>query len=42
MLAVDLGGPTMLARIAVLRAPHRNEERVSNPIGKTTIGESGS
>ena len=31
MLVVARGWPTMLARIGVLRALHRNEERVFNP-----------
>jgi hypothetical protein len=31
MLVANRGGPTMLARIGVMRALHRNEERVFNP-----------
>ena len=36
MLVATRGGPTMLARIGVLRAFHRNEARVFNPNRKET------
>lgn len=36
MLVATRGGPTMLARIGVMRAPHRNVERVFNPDRKET------
>ncbi len=42
ILVATRGGPTMLARIGVMRALHRNEKRISIPIAKTRIGESGS
>jgi hypothetical protein len=31
MLVADLGGPTMMARIGIMRALNRNVERVFNP-----------
>jgi hypothetical protein len=31
LMLVSRGGPTMLARIGVMKALHRNEERVFNP-----------
>jgi hypothetical protein len=37
-----LGGPTMLARIGVMRALNRNVERTFNAVAKTPSGESGS
>jgi hypothetical protein len=36
MLVATRGGPTMLARIGVMRALHRNVERVFNPDRKST------
>ena len=42
ILVAESGGPTMFARIGVMRALNRHIERVFNPIAKTTIGESGS
>jgi hypothetical protein len=36
ILVATRGGPTMLARIGVMRALHRNEERVFNPDRKDT------
>jgi hypothetical protein len=36
MLVAARGWPTMMARIGVLRALHRNEERVFNPDRKET------
>jgi hypothetical protein len=36
MLVATRGGPTMLARIAVMRALHRHVERVFNPDPKDT------
>jgi hypothetical protein len=36
ILIATRGGPTMLARIGVVRALHRNEERVFNPDRKET------
>jgi hypothetical protein len=36
MLVATRGGPTMLARIGVMRALHRNEVRVFNPDRKGT------
>jgi hypothetical protein len=36
LLVVDLGGPTMFARIGVMRALNRNVERVLNPDRKGT------
>jgi hypothetical protein len=36
ILVATRGGPTMLARIGVRRAPHRNEERVFNSDRKET------
>ena len=34
MLVVELGGPTMMARIGVMRALNRHVERVFNPYRK--------
>jgi hypothetical protein len=34
MLVVELGGPTMMARISMMRALNRNVERVFNPSRK--------
>jgi hypothetical protein len=34
ILVVTLGGPTMFARIGVMRAPNRDVERVFNPSRK--------
>jgi hypothetical protein len=34
MLVVELGGPTMFARIGVMRALNRDVERVFNPSRK--------
>jgi hypothetical protein len=34
MLVVELGGPTMFARIGVMRGLNRNLERVFNPSRK--------
>ena len=42
ILVADLGGPTMFARIGVMKGLNRHVERVFNAIGKTIIGESGS
>jgi hypothetical protein len=36
LILVARGGPTMLARIGVMRALHRNEARVFNPGCKET------
>jgi hypothetical protein len=36
ILVAKLGGPTMFARIGVMRALHRNVERVFNPDRKET------
>jgi hypothetical protein len=36
MLVATRGGPTMLARIGVMRALHRDVERVFNPDRKST------
>jgi len=36
LLVVDLDGPTMMARIGMLRALNRNVERVFNPSRKDT------
>ena len=36
LMLVSRGGPTMLARIGVLKALHRNEVRVFNPDRKDT------
>jgi len=41
MLVVKLGGPTMFARIGVMRALNRHVERVFDPSRKDKIGESG-
>jgi hypothetical protein len=35
ILVAEKGGPTMLARIGVMRALNRHVERVFNPSGKT-------
>jgi hypothetical protein len=40
ILVVTLGGPTMFARIGVMRALNRHVERVFNPTGNTRIRES--
>jgi hypothetical protein len=43
ILVATLGGPTMFARIGVMRALNRNMERVFNPDRNDThIGENGS
>jgi hypothetical protein len=34
LLVVELGGPTMMARIGMMRALNRNVERVFNPSRK--------
>ena len=36
MLVVDLNGPTMMARIGIMRALNRNVERTFNPSRKDT------
>jgi hypothetical protein len=36
MLVVDLNGPTMMARIGIMRALNRNVERTLNPSRKDT------
>ena len=36
LLVVDLGGPTMFARIGVMKALNRGVERVFNPDRKDT------
>jgi hypothetical protein len=36
MLVVDLNGPTMMARIGIMRALNRNVERTFNPERKDT------
>ena len=41
LLVVELNGPTMMARIGVLRALNRHVERVFNSSPKTRIGENG-
>jgi hypothetical protein len=38
-LVVELNGPTMMARIGVLRALNRHVVRVFNPDRKDTLGE---
>jgi hypothetical protein len=38
ILIVGHGGPTMLARIGVMRALNRHAERVFNPTAKSIIG----
>jgi hypothetical protein len=42
ILVATLGGPTMFARIDVMRALNRHVERVFNPERKTRIGDVGS
>jgi hypothetical protein len=42
LMLVARGGPTMLARIGMLRALHRNKARVFNPDRNETLGGSGS
>jgi hypothetical protein len=42
LVAESNGGPTMLARIGVMRALNRQVERCSIPTAKTITGESGS
>jgi len=39
LLVVELGGPTMFARIGVMRALNRYVERVSNPDRKDHWGK---
>ena len=41
ILVADLGGPTMFARIGVMRALNRQVERVFNPTARIIIGENG-
>ena len=41
ILVATVGGPTMFARIGVMRALNRHVERVFNSIAKIRIGESG-
>ena len=38
-LVATLGGPTMFARIGIMRALNRHVDARSIPIGKTTIGD---
>ena len=42
LLLVSRGGPTMMARIGVMKALNRHVERVFNPSAKRHIGGSGS
>jgi hypothetical protein len=42
MLVAELGGPTMFARIRVIRALNRHIERVIEPSRKKLIGAAGS
>ena len=42
ILVATSGGPTMFARIGIMRALNRHVERVFNPHRKTTIGAAGS
>jgi hypothetical protein len=42
LMLVARGGPTMFARIGVMRALHRHVVRVFTPLAKRRIGESGS
>jgi hypothetical protein len=39
ILVAESGGPTMFARIGVMRALNRHVERVFNPIAGITIGD---
>jgi hypothetical protein len=39
ILVVELGGPTMMARIGVMRALNRHVERVFNPAQRDPLGE---
>jgi hypothetical protein len=41
LLVVEQNGPTMFARIGVMRALNRHVERVSVQSGRTRIGENG-
>jgi hypothetical protein len=42
ILVADLGGPTMFARIGVMRAINRHVERVFDSCGRTNIGDAAS
>ena len=42
MLVAERDGPTMFARIGIMRALNRHVERVLIRIGKTIIGNAGS
>src|ERR1700681_4488631 len=42
LLVVELGGPTMFARIGIMRALNRHIERVFDPSARIIIGGSGS
>jgi hypothetical protein len=42
ILVAEQGGPTMFARIGIMRAMNRNVERVFNPSRKDTHGGAGS
>jgi len=42
MLVAELGGPTMFARIGVMRALNRGHVREFNPSRKDPIGDAGS
>jgi hypothetical protein len=39
ILVATSGGPTMLARIGIMRASNRHVERVFVPSGKSIIGD---
>jgi hypothetical protein len=41
MLVVELGGPTMFARIGIMRALNRHSNAYSTHRGRTSIGENG-
>ena len=42
ILVAEQGGPTMFARIGIMRAMNRHVERVFNPRAKTRTGGAGS
>ena len=42
LVAESNGGPTMFARIGIMRALNRHVERVFNPIAKIITGDGGS
>ena len=41
LLVAESGGPTMFARIGVMRALNRHVEREFNPTGRKSIGDGG-